>query len=145
MCVCIHIYIITVLIISKINDYNCFIRVQYHSHRASGIPRQSKQAQGTYASDTDTFFWHSCTHVAQKSSSIKWCDWIGCFKESENHSIVSYSLWSRGLYSPWNVPGQNTGEGSLSLLQGIFPTQGLNQDLPHCRQSLYQLSHKGVV
>ena len=31
--------------------------------------------------------------------------------------------------------------GSLSLLQGIFPTQGLNPDLPHCRQILYQLSH----
>ena len=33
--------------------------------------------------------------------------------------------------------------GSLSLLQGIFPTQGLNPGLPHCRQILYQLSHKG--
>ena len=48
-----------------------------------------------------------------------------------------------GLYSPWNSPGQNTGVGSLSLLQGIFPTQGLNPGLPHCRQILYQLNHKG--
>ena len=46
-------------------------------------------------------------------------------------------------YSPWNSPGQNTGVGSLSLLQGIFPTQGLNLGLPHCRWILYQLSHKG--
>ena len=46
-------------------------------------------------------------------------------------------------YSPWNSPGQNTGVGSLSLLQGIFPTQGSNPGLPHCRQILYQLSHKG--
>ena len=46
------------------------------------------------------------------------------------------------LYSPWNSPGQNTGVGSLSLLQGIFPTRGLNQGLPHCRWILYQLSHK---
>ena len=45
--------------------------------------------------------------------------------------------------SPWNSPGQNTGVGSLSLLQGIFPTQGLNAGLPHCRWILYQLSHKG--
>ena len=45
--------------------------------------------------------------------------------------------------SPWNSPGQNTGVDSLSLLQGIFPTQGLNPGLPHCRQILYQLSHKG--
>ena len=48
-----------------------------------------------------------------------------------------------GLYSPWNPPGQNTGVSSLSLLQGIFPTQGSNPALLHCRQILYQLSHKG--
>ena len=36
------------------------------------------------------------------------------------------------LYSPWNSPGQNTGVGSPSLLQGIFPTQGSNPGLPHC-------------
>ena len=45
--------------------------------------------------------------------------------------------------SPWNSPGQNTGVGSLSLLQGILPTQGSKPGLPHCRQILYQLSHKG--
>ena len=47
------------------------------------------------------------------------------------------------LYSPWNSPGQNAGVGSRSLLQGIFPAQGLNPVLPHCRWILYQLSHKG--
>ena len=47
------------------------------------------------------------------------------------------------IYSPWNSPGQKTGAGSLSLLQGTFPTQGLNQDLLNCRWILYQLSHKG--
>ena len=46
-------------------------------------------------------------------------------------------------YSPWNSPGQNTGVTSLSLLQGIFPTQGWNPGLPHCRWILYQLCHKG--
>ena len=44
---------------------------------------------------------------------------------------------------PWNSPGQNTGVGSLSLFQGIFPTQGSNPGLPYCRQILYQLSHEG--
>ena len=48
------------------------------------------------------------------------------------------------LYSPWNSPGQNTGVGSLSLLQGLFPTQESNPGLLHCRQILYQLSHKGT-
>ena len=52
--------------------------------------------------------------------------------KSESHSVVSDSLWPHGLYSPWNSPGQNTGVGSLSLLQGTFSTQGLNPSLPHC-------------
>ena len=43
---------------------------------------------------------------------------------------------------PGNSPHQNTGVGSLSLLQRIFPTQGSNPRLPHCRRILYQLSHK---
>ena len=54
-------------------------------------------------------------------------------------------LWPHELYIPWNSPGQNTGVGRLSLLQGIFPTQGLNPGLPHCRQILNQLSHKGNI
>ena len=62
---------------------------------------------------------------------------------SESHSVVSDSLQTYGLHSPWNFPGQNTGAGSLSLLQGIFPTQGSNPGLLHCRQILYQLSHQG--
>ena len=45
--------------------------------------------------------------------------------------------------TPWNSPGQNTGVGSLSLLQRIFLTQGSNPGFPHCRWILYQLSHKG--
>ena len=63
--------------------------------------------------------------------------------KGERRSVVSDSMRPHGPYSPWNSPGQNTGVGSLSLLQGIFPTQGLNSGLPYCRQILYQLSHKG--
>ena len=46
---------------------------------------------------------------------------------------------------PAELPGKpkNTGVGSLSLLQGIFPTQGLNPGLPHCRWILYHLSYQG--
>ena len=50
--------------------------------------------------------------------------------ESETCSVVSNSLLPHGLYSPCNSPGQNTGVGSCSLLQGIFPTQGSNPGLP---------------
>ena len=53
------------------------------------------------------------------------------------------TLRPHGLYSPWNSPGQNTEMGSCSLLQGMFPTQGSNPGLPHCKRILYQLSHKG--
>ena len=56
---------------------------------------------------------------------------------------MANSLRLHGLDSPWNSPGQNTEVGNLSLLQGIFPTQRLNPGLLHCRQILYQLSHKG--
>ena len=58
---------------------------------------------------------------------------------SESCSVVSDSLRPHGL----NSPGQNTGMGCLFLLQGIFPTQGSNPGLLHCRWILYQLSHKG--
>ena len=64
--------------------------------------------------------------------------------ESESCSVLSDSLRPHGLHSPGNSPGQNTGVGSHSLLQGIFPTQGSNPGFPHCRQILHQLSHKGI-
>ena len=60
-------------------------------------------------------------------------------------SVVSNSLRPHGLHSPWNAPDQNTGVGSLSLLQQIFPTQESNWSLLHCRRILYQLSHQGSV
>ena len=68
---------------------------------------------------------------------------ITALYESESRSVVSSSLRPHGLYSLWNSPGQNTGVGSLSFLQGIVPTPGSNSGLPHCRWNLYQLSHKG--
>ena len=69
------------------------------------------------------------------------CDFHYSFwNESESHSVVSDSL---RLYSPWNSSGQNTGVGSLSLLQGIFPNHGSNPGLLRCRQILYKLSHRG--
>ena len=67
-------------------------------------------------------------------SEVKW---------SESRSVVSDSLQPPGLYSPWDSLGQNTRVGSLSFLQGIFPTQGLNPGLPHFRLLFYQLSQQG--
>ena len=47
------------------------------------------------------------------------------------------------LLCPWDFPGNSTGVDCHFLLQGMFPTQGLNPGLPHCRQTLYPLSHQG--
>ena len=85
-------------------------------------------------SHIDRWILHHCT---------TWEAQVSIESESESCSVVSKSLRSHGLYSPWNSSGQNTGVGSLSFLQGIFPTQGSNPGLSHCRQILYQLSHKG--
>ena len=66
-----------------------------------------------------------CTHI------------IYILKWSEVKVTQSCSILCDPIYSPWNSPGQNTRVGSLYLLQGIFPTQGQNPGLPHCRWILY--------
>ena len=65
----------------------------------------------------------------------------------ESHSVMSDSLRPRGLKPmrlpcPWKFPGQDTGMGSRTLCQEIFPTQGSNPGLLHCRQILYHLSYR---
>ena len=82
-----------------------------------------------------------CAYPFTSSWIIGWFQ-SGLLWVSESRSVVSGSLWSHGLYSPWNSPDQNTGVGSHSLLQQISPMQGSNLRLLHCRQILYQLSHK---
>ena len=62
---------------------------------------------------------------------------------SESHSVVFNSVTPWAPWTPWNSPGQNTGMGSLSLLQRIFPTQELNQGLLNCTWIIYQLSYVG--
>ena len=66
-----------------------------------------------------------------------------CLKVKVKVAQSCLTLWDPIYCSPWNSPGQNTGAGSFPLLQEIFPTQGSNPGLPHCRWILYQLSHKG--
>ena len=73
-----------------------------------------------------------------------WLMGMHCFNiriESESVSVVSDSLRPHGLSMEFSR--QNTGVGSLSLLQGIFPTQESNWGLLHCRWILYQLSYQG--
>ena len=64
-----------------------------------------------------------------------------------SHSVMSISnpmdCSPPGSSVPGASPGKNTGEGCHVLLQGIFPTQGSNPGLPHCRQILYHLTYQG--
>ena len=85
------------------------------------------------------------TFLGSQGFSLSCCAGERGKNESESCSVVSNSLRPHGLYSPRNSPGQNTGVGSLSLLQGIFPTQGSNPGLPHCKWILYQLSYEGIL
>ena len=81
-----------------------------------------------------------CTYgnsIYNKGSDVRW-----------SHSVMSDSLRPHGLeparlLCPWHFLGKSTGVGCHSLLQGIFLAQGSNLGLPHCRQTLYHLSHQG--
>ena len=80
--------------------------------------------------------WHATVHGVTESDMIE---------RLNSKSIIRYmicNLYTRLLH-PWDFPGKNTGMDCHFLLQEIFPTQGLNPGLPHCRQILYQLSHQG--
>ena len=66
------------------------------------------------------------------------------------YSVMSNSLQSHGLQlvrllCPLDSPGKNTGVGCHALLQGIFPTQGSNLGLPHCRWILYHWNQQGSL
>ena len=126
------------------------LNIQKMKIKLSG-PIISWQIDGETMETVRDFIFLGSTIIADGDCSheIKRCLLLGrkamtsLVKWSENCSVVSDSLRSHGLYSPWNSPGQNTGVGSLSLLQGIFPTQGSNPGLAHCRQIFYQLSYQG--
>ena len=70
---------------------------------------------------------------------VKWSE------KSLSHVQLFATSWTVACQAPlsWNSPGKNTGVGSHSLLQGIFPTQRSNSSLLHCRQILFHLSHQG--
>ena len=117
---------------------HCFRHVSYHSQPLP--PSQTAQR----SQNTPLFSSHNPLGPTYPSSPVP-----SQLFPSPPADSFSYAKWSEsrpcGLHSPRNSPGQNTGVGSLSLLQGIFPTQGWNPGLPHCRRILYQLSHQGSL
>ena len=56
---------------------------------------------------------------------------------------ISWTVACTKLLCPWDFQGKSTGVGCHFLLRGIFPTQGSNPGLSHCRQTPYHLSHQG--
>ena len=63
---------------------------------------------------------------------------------SQPRDRTQVSCTAGRFFTSWATSkSKDTGVGSHSLLQGIFQAQGWNPGLPHCRQILYQLSHKG--
>ena len=78
---------------------------------------------------------------------------IGLFCKVRRHNQDAHWKWksvsrARLFVTPWTIQSMEFSRpeywsGSLSLLQGIFPTQRSNPDLPHCRWILYCLSHQG--
>ena len=67
---------------------------------------------------------------------VKWTS------ESVSPSVMSDSFELLELLCPWNSPDKNTGVGSHSFLQRIYPTQGSHPGLLHCRLILHPLSHQ---
>ena len=126
--------------ISPPNAYSGFISFKIDWFALLSVLGTLKSLLQHYSSKTSilwcyAFFMAQFSHLYMAARrTVKW---------SESHSVLSDSLQPHGLYTLWNSPSQNTGVGTCSFLQVIFPTQGLNPGLPCCRGILYQLSHQG--
>ena len=77
-------------------------------------------------------------------------EWVGLKKWKWKSLRCVQLFWPHGLLPdillcPWNSPGQNTGVGIHSLLQGIFPTKGSNPGFPDCKWIRYHMSHQGSL
>ena len=136
----------TMLIVSTLNiSYTLFSHLGRFSWFWILFPLPVFQ-QKEWARGKGNRAWHPRTQMGKEHHLVEVCD--GASENWDPGVGVSDSLWSHGLYPsrllcPWDSPGKNTGVCCHSLLQGIFPTQGSNLGLPHCRQILYWLGHQG--
>ena len=80
---------------------------------------------------------HTLSSLAVFLCEVKWS------RSVVSDSLRPQGLWPTTLLRPWDFPGKRTGVGCHFLLQRIFLTQGSKPGLPHCRQTLYHLSHQG--
>ena len=124
--------------LTKCNNHPWFLESQQTRHRKEHVQsakyiKKKKKKKPTKATKTKLY------HQMLK-------DWMWKWKWSR--SVVSNSLRPHGLQPtrllrPWDFPGKSAGMDCHFLLQGICPTQEWNLGLPHCRQTLYCLSHQG--
>ena len=138
-------------------DLQLLFQVTYHfkGHcRLMCLPDPLQETEGLWEEKEGLYHWpwnrHTSIVVIKRDSVIKLPNKLTFLNyghglespESESHLVMldSATAW---IYNPWTSLGQNTGVGSDSILQGIFPTQESKQSLQHCRWIFYQLSCKG--
>ena len=85
-----------------------------------------------------TIDWRSWRLDQEKAAHWKWSQ-----SEVAQSCPTLHDPMDTRLLRPWHFLGKSTGVGCHFLLQGIFPTQGLNPGLPHYRQTLYRLTQQG--
>ena len=130
MCVCVYIYI-------YIYIYYIGIRPNLPVHPTLFPTLESIK-----------FTLHICVYI----SALQLALFCIIYEKGKSHLCVSCSVMSNSLQPhglqparllcSWDAPGKNTGVGCHALLQGIFPAQGSNSGLPHCRQIINHLSHQ---
>ena len=124
-------------------NHEIFQEMGISDHLTSFLRNLYAGQEATVRTGHGTMGWFKIGKGVQQGCILSPCLFNLYAEWSESFSVVFCSLQPHGLYSPRNSPGQNPGVGSFSLLQGIFPTQRSNSGLPHCRNILQQLSHKG--
>ena len=92
----------------------------------------------------DSFLWDYTPFPPSVDPTHLWRDYLQVKLLSHVWLFVTPWTVAHRILHLWNFLGKSTGVGCHFLLQGIFPTQGSNLGLQHCRQMLYPLSHQGI-
>ena len=134
------------MVTSLWSKYDCWIYSQMLSASTSGLQPDAISIH-LWTSVKNWPYKHLATKFACLMDS--WDSSCSCYHRKKVKVLVAQSClilcdpmdWQEParLFCPWNTPGKNTGVGSHSFLQGIFPTQRSNPGLPPCRQILYHL------
>ena len=131
------------LFLINIHDGNLWCTYPiYDAHTQSTIDRHLRFLETKKNASIKTYI-----YVCWNIYLLVFCGYTFSTGILKSYSIETFDcLQLHELYSPpgssvhGDSPGKNTGVGCLALLQGIFPNQGLNPGLPHCRWILYCLS-----